>query len=262
MSLTERLKNLFSPKKESPTRNETTLKEILESPNDLAELEKQFDYNFSDRNLLVGALCHRSIQNATSVSEFNSNERLEFLGDSILGMTISEYLYKQYPNQREGRLTKIKGLLVSEAVLFKVAQEINLGKFLIMSKDEHKSGGRKRKAILADAYEAVLGAIYLDGGLAPVRNAVEKHLLENHKDIISGEEFANYKGRLLEHMQARGMGVPRYEVVEENGPEHKKTFRVAAKVKGKQMGFGVGKTKKQAEQKAAKIALGKLISSK
>ncbi len=227
----------------------------LDPPEDLSELEEELDYTFNDKDLLITSLCHRSIQNTADVDDSVSNERLEFLGDSVLGLIISEFLFHQYPNQREGELTKLKGLLVSEVVLYKIAQNIDLGKFVFMSKEEELSGGRNRKTILSDAYEAVLGAMYLDGSMDDVRNAVRIHLLENFEDLVSNDDYINYKGRLLEYTQGQNMGVPRYEVIDESGPEHRKIFNVVAKVMGHEMGYGRGHTKKQAEQQAAKIAM-------
>lgn len=257
MKFFELLQKFLSFRKESPLE---TLKSNgkLSTPNGLSELEEKFGYRFKNRQLLMAALCHRSVLNLGNPEHLKSNERLEFLGDSILGMIISEFLYSKYPNFREGKLTKLKGSLVSEAVLYKVAREIDLGKFLIMSRDEHRSGGRDRKTILADGYEAVLGAIYLDGGLNPVKGAVKAHVLDRHKSIISGDEHTNYKGKLLEYSQGHGMGIPRYEVIEETGPEHRKYFKIVAKIRGKQMGVGHGRTKKEAEQRAAKVAYERL----
>ncbi len=231
---------------------------LVDPPGDLSKLQGEFGYNFKDNDLLITALSHRSIQNMVDNHTFVSNERLEFLGDSILGMIISEFLYNSYPNYREGELTKIKGLLVSEAILFKIAMRIGLGEYIIMSKAEEKSGGRKRKTILADTYEAVLGAIYLDGGYIPTQKAVNRHILENHKEFIGDTEFINYKGRLLEYTQGHNMGVPHYEVAKEEGPEHRKTFEVVAKIRGEKLGSGSGRTKKQAEREAARAAMKKL----
>ncbi|MCP4633647.1 MAG: ribonuclease III [candidate division Zixibacteria bacterium] len=259
MSLFKKFRTIFNTSQKSSGSN-LSLDEELTSSSNISELESKFGYTFRNKNILTVALCHRSIQNSTKSDGPVSNERLEFLGDSVLGMVISEYLYSKYPDFREGKLTKLKGSLVSEAVLFKVAKSIDFGKHLLMSKDEHKSGGRNRKTILADGYEAVLGAIYLDGGLEPAINAIKKHILEKHKTIISGDEHANYKGKLLEYMQGQGWGVPRYEVVDESGPEHKKSFKVVAKIRGKRMGYGIGDTKKEAERRAAKVAFDKLNS--
>jgi len=257
MTLFTKLTALLSSQKHVPERA-NDLDPALVPPENLSELEKEFDYAFKDRRLLVVALCHRSIQNNIGIEGFVSNERLEFLGDSILGMVISEFLYSNYPDYREGKLTKIKGLLVSEAILYRIAQEIDLGRYIIMSNEEQNSGGRNRKTILADAYEAVLGAIYLDDGIEPVRNAVRMHLLEGHESLIAGDEYVNYKGRLLEYTQSRNKGVPRYEVASESGPEHMKTFNVVVKIVGEEMGKGKGHSKKQAEQNAAKLAMQKL----
>jgi len=227
------------------------------------ELEHRLGYRFKDLGLLDRALTHRSFIYASENSSIGSlqnenlvsNERLEFLGDSILGMVVSQFLFENFPGKREGDLTKLKGTLVSEASLSRIARSILLGKYLNLSEEEDKSGGRQRTSIIADAYEAVIGAIYLDGGLAPVRRVIKNQILKRCLELTSDKTFYNYKGELLEYLQALGLGMPRYEIIVEEGPDHQKKFTIGVLVKGKKLGKGVGLSKKEAEQKAAKMAL-------
>ena len=247
-SLIRFLKRLF-PKKERFKR--------------YSELERRLGYRFKNLGLLDRALTHRSYLHAPENSSTNSpqggnlatNERLEFLGDSVLGMVTSQFLFGNFPGKSEGDLTKLKGTLVSEATLSRIARSICLGKYLNLSEEEDKSGGRQRTSIIADAYEAVIGAIYLDGGLVPAQRVIKNQILKRCLELASDKAFYNYKGELLEYMQALGLGMPRYEVLVEKGPDHQKKFTIAVSAKGKKMGKGEGLTKKEAEQKAAKMAL-------
>ena len=217
-------------------------------------LETGLDYFFRDPALLREALTHRSYCQERD----SSYERLEFLGDSVIGLVISRFLYEDFPGKTEGDLTKIKASLVSEMTLARVAQLISLGQYVLMGKEEEKAGGREKPSILSDAYEALIGAMFMDGGLSPARRTVEKHILSRIAEIIQDEDFRNYKGELLEHLQAQGKKLPRYQVLEEKGPDHDKKFTMAVFVKGKEWGRGSGTTKKEAEQNAAKMALEKL----
>ncbi|OGC91342.1 MAG: ribonuclease III [candidate division Zixibacteria bacterium RBG_16_53_22] len=216
----------------------------------LDNFESVLGYVFEDENILAKALSHRS-----SVSGGLANERLEYLGDAVLGLVVSEFLFKRFPEYNEGNLTKIKAALVNEAMLSKVAGKLNLGHFIYLSSEEEKSGGRLKASIIADAMEAVIGAVYLDGGLAPAAAIVKRVLLEDFENLIKDEAMFNYKGELLERMQGEGRGSPRYEVMEELGPDHIKTFIMSVSVDGIKLGSGQGATKKEAEQKAAKMAL-------
>jgi ribonuclease III len=216
----------------------------------LKKIESVLGYTFNDKKLLEKALSHRS-----SVTDGLANERLEFLGDAILGLVVSEFLFKEFPDYNEGNMTKIKAALVNEAMLSKVAYNFNLGQFVFLSPEEEKSGGRLKPSIIADAMEAVIGAIYLDGGLEPTEKVIAKLLLNNFKDLIKDEAMFNYKGDLLERMQGSGKGIPRYEVIEEIGPDHIKVFVISVSVNGVRLGTGQGTSKKEAEQRAAKKAL-------
>ncbi len=220
-----------------------------------SELEHRLGYRFKDLELLDRAMTHRSYIYTPDNANLAANERLEFLGDSVLGMVTSQFLYENFPGKSEGDLTKLKGTLVSEATLSRIARSISLGKYLNLSEEEDKSGGRQRTSIIADAYEAVIGAIYLDGGLVPTQKVIKNQILRRCSELASDKAFYNYKGELLEYMQALGLGTPRYEVLVEKGPDHQKKFTIAVSAKGKKMGRGEGLTKKEAEQKAAKMAL-------
>jgi ribonuclease-3 len=216
----------------------------------LDKLESILGYEFRDRKLLAKALSHRS-----SVSGGLANERLEYLGDAVLGLVVSEFLFKKYPEHNEGNLTKTKAALVNEAMLSKVARKFSLGKYIYLSSEEEKSGGRLKPSIVADATEALIGAIYLDGGLEPASGIIKKFILDDFENLIKDESMLNYKGDLLERMQGEGRGSPRYEIIEEIGPDHVKTFVMSVSVDGAKLGSGRGNTKKEAEQRAAKMAL-------
>lgn len=213
-------------------------------------MEDVIGYRFRDENLLLQAMSHRS-----SVEDGPSNERLEFLGDAVLDLVVSQYLFGAYPDFDEGALTKTKASLVNEAVLSKVAGNFKLGQFVFLSKEEEKSGGREKSSIISDATEALIGAIYLDGGLEAARNVIIRFILSDIDELINDKAIYNYKGDLLEMMQGNGRGMPKYEITDEQGPDHIKTFEVAVSIDGVSYGTGKGSTKKEAEQKAAKMAL-------
>jgi len=223
-----------------------------------AHLYQSLHYRFKDPALLVLALKHRSFAGTNHHSHAETNERLEFLGDAILGLIVTEFLYKKYPTQPEGRLTEIKSLVVSRKILTQVARKIHLGEYLYLGIGEEKSGGRDRSSIISDAMEAVFGAVYLDGGYGAIKNVIDSLILTNLDDILHRYLNRNFKSQLLEYTQAHGFGVPRYFVEEETGPEHDKSFRISVQVKDKTWGVGQGKNKKQAEQQAAKDALSKI----
>jgi ribonuclease-3 len=219
------------------------------------ELERRLGYRFGNLELLDRALTHRSYIHTPENEDLRANERLEFLGDSVLGMVTSRFLFENFPDKSEGDLTKLKSTLVSEANLSRIAKSISLGKYLNLSEEEDKSGGRERSSIISDAYEAVIGAVFLDGGLVPTERMIRNQILKKYLEITTDQTLHNYKGELLEYMQALGLGLPDYEILEERGPDHQKRFTIAVSVKGKHMGQGVGKNKKEAEQKAARMAL-------
>jgi ribonuclease III len=218
----------------------------------LESLEKVIDYRFNDRGLLQTALSHRSSLKDTGLE---SNERLEFLGDAILGLIVSAFLYRKYSDLTEGELTRMKAMLVNETVLARASLSFGLGNYIYLSTEEKKAGGDSRPSITADAFEALLGAVYLDGGYDHARRMVRKYILKNYQEILGDKKLLNYKGELLEHMQAQGGAMPHYHVEDQIGPDHDKIFVVGVYVDNQLLGEGRGKSKKEAEQKAAREAM-------
>jgi len=219
-------------------------------------LFRTISYRFRNDDLLRQALTHRSFLQEEKKSTM-SNERLEFLGDAVLGLVVTDELYQRFPESREGELTSIKAHLVSREMLAKQAAKIGLGKFLFLGMGEENSGGRTRESILSNAYEALVGAIYLDGGVEQVRSFLKHHLLRDG-DLLVRKVHRNYKGWLLEYVQSRGEPNPKYFILEEKGPDHKKEYTVEVRVAGKAWGKGSGFSKKKAEQEAARQAIRKL----
>ncbi len=213
------------------------------------ELEKVLNYTFRDKKLLREALTHKSCGEGRRA--LKDNERLEFLGDSILGAVVAEYLYKLLDENEEGVLSKIKANLVSRHNLYFWAQDLNLSKFILLGQGEEHSGGRTRPSILSNAVESLLGALYLDGGFEETEKVVLKWL-ETQKIQPDDQD---YKSTLQERLQKKGCAVPEYEVISTVGPEHNKIFTVRVSLLGKELGEGKGKNKKSAEQQAAKNAL-------
>lgn len=226
-------------------------------PDDLSDLANVLGYKIRNPQLFVQALVHRSYLQQTN-QQGQSNERFEFLGDSILNLVVGEYLFRLFPQADEGELTKVRSRLVNRKALVAYAKGINLIKFILMSHSASQSMGKGSDTIVADTQEAIIAAIYLDGGFAEAKRFVERQLdkaLENHTIVISDE---NYKSMLLEYAQANGLGVPRYLIVKEDGPDHDRTFTVDVILSNKKRGSGVGKNKKEAEQAAASKALEEL----
>jgi ribonuclease-3 len=229
----------------------------------LSELERILGYRFQNNGLLITSLSHRSYVNSQRTDKkLESNERLEFLGDAVLNIIVTDYLYREYPDKEEGRMSKMKSLVVSSRVLGLCAEAWKLGDFILLSRSEEKSGGRKRLSILADAYEAVIGAVYLDGGLESARKLIHSSLMEIMDEVLDDEELANYKSKLLEYTQSRGMGIPSYDVLQETGPEHQKSFVVGVYVQNQEWGRGSGNSKKSAEQAGARVALANLTTER
>ena len=219
----------------------------------LAELERRLGVRFRRRRGLAQALVHRSYRVEGEPAE--SNERLEFLGDTVLGQIVAEHLYQNFPEWSEGQLTKLKAAVVSEVTLDEAARRIGLGEFLVMAKGEEHSGGRERASLLSDALEAVIGATYLDRGLRAARTLVVKLLGEAMWELEQDEQRGDFKTMLQELTQERHKQPPVYRVVGEEGPDHDKTFVVEARFGRRLLGQGTGKSKKEAEQMAAKEAL-------
>ena len=239
-------------------------------------LETALDHRFANKDLLVQALTHRSLayeQSGAGETPREDNERLEFLGDAVLGVVVAEALFQGHPDWQEGELTRMRAQLVSRRHMAEVAQAIGLGDHLLLGKGEERSGGRKKTAILANAMEAVLAAMYLDAGLKgktgalePVRRFARKHILGSAADdlareLISGAALGDHKSALQEHLQATRAGVPVYRVESESGPDHRKRFQVEVRLRtadgqiGVSLANGSGSTKKKAEQEAARRAL-------
>jgi ribonuclease-3 len=224
----------------------------------IAGFQRALGFRFSSQKLIRKSLTHRSYLQGNGDNVELSNERLEFLGDSVLELIVNEHLYKRYPGKREGDLTKMKSLLVSRSVLARQARTMGLGTFVLLSDAEQDAGGRRRASILADTYEAVLGAIYLDRGFDAAREFVEGNLLFGAEQILSDRTHTNYKNILQELVQAEFKTHPRYRTSSEEGPDHEKIFTVEVNVHGKSFGEGRGANKKQAEQEAARSALDSL----
>ncbi len=218
-------------------------------------LEAKLGYRFRDPELLAHALVHRSFLTGKDLPYVSNNERLEFLGDSVLNMLTTEYLYRTYPDDPEGDLSKRKSAIVSGHACAQSSKEWNLSEYVKIGKSEAKMGGRGKESILADAYEAVLGAVYLDGGLEEVRAILNRFHFPRVQEIISAEDFVNFKSALLEYAQGVLRTAPEYVVVGEDGPEHQKVFTTEVHVNGKTYGRGMGPNKKKAEQEAARVSL-------
>ena len=225
----------------------------------LDELQEKLNTSFTDLEILDQALTHSSYGNELLRDDIKNNERLEFLGDAILKLIISEYLYKNFPECAEGDLTKIRAAVVSDLSLSEISKNLGMGKYFLLGKNEKASGGELKKSNLANALESTIAAMYLDLGLASAAEVVIR-LLKDQIDRASAKDFIiDYKSALQELCQKNKWGLPFYQVAKEMGPKHKKIFWIAAKIKGKKYGSGRGRSKKEAEQNAAKEALAKLI---
>ncbi len=219
----------------------------------IKELETAIGYEFKDIRLLENALAHSSYANEHFHNSLMSNERLEFLGDSILGMIVADHLYRNFPDRPEGELTRMRADMVCEQSLAVIAHQINLGDFLMLGHGEEQGGGRKRSSILADAVESVIAACYLDGGYDAALRFVRRFVLS---DIpVVRYHNVDYKTALQERVQQRKNQVLSYHLVGEEGPDHEKHFNVEVQLNGVQIGLGSGTSKKRAEQDAARTAL-------
>ena len=218
---------------------------------ELKQFQENIGYYFKNEKLLRQALTHSSYANERHLKKLSDNERLEFLGDAVLEVASSDFLFKHYPQMPEGELTKLRASIVCEPTLALCTQEMDLGKYLYLGRGEDQTGGRTRKSILSDALEAVIGAIYLDGGFASAKEFVNKYIL---KDIEHKHLFYDSKTILQEVVQGEHEQLS-YVLLEESGPDHNKSFKVAVQIGNKQISVGVGHTKKAAEQEAAYQAL-------
>ncbi len=226
----------------------------------IKELEAAIGYRFQNISLLQNALAHSSFANERWHNSLMSNERLEFLGDSVLGMLVAEYLYRTFPNRPEGELTRMRADMVCEKALTVVASQIGLGNHLLLGRGEEQGGGRSRESILADAVESVIAACYLDGGMEAAKQFVERFVLTHVP--VTRLTNTDYKTALQEMVQQKRNQILTYHLVGESGPDHDKKFSVELTLNGQVIGNGIGSSKKRAEQEAAKAALQRLTADK
>jgi ribonuclease-3 len=235
------------------------LPESIAAADSLAVLESLLGYRFRDQRWLIRALTHRSFVNEQG-EEYVHNESLEFLGDSVLGFLVSARIFQRFPDLSEGDLSKLKAYLVSAVNLVHLAERIKLGEFLRLSRGEEKTGGRMKKAILVDSYEAILGAIYLDGGIEAVSEFLERELGQIfERPDLRQLTYGDFKSALQEHLHNLSYPEPIYRVVGEIGPDHKKTFVVEVIIQDRVVAQASGKSKKEAQQAAAQQALERLM---
>ena len=224
-----------------------------------AKLEEKIKYRFKDQLLLKQALTHSSYANERKINKIHDYERLEFLGDAVLELVSSEFLYVNHTTMPEGEMTKLRSSFVCEQALAYCAREIALGEYLFLGKGEETTGGRNRDSIIADVMEALIGAIYLDGGFASAKEHIYRFILS---DLENKQLFYDSKTILQEIVQSKNEGTLHYEIISETGPDHDKQFLVVAKLNNESIGEGIGRTKKAAEQKAAYQAILKLKKNK
>jgi ribonuclease-3 len=216
---------------------------------DYKELEQCLDYQFKNQNLIIEALTHKSYKKSYN------NERLEFLGDAVLNLIVGEFLYKKFPNSHEGDLSKIRASLVNEQGFTKLAKAIHLGDYIFLSESEDRNKGRQKASILSDAFEAIMGAIYLEAGLEVLKPIILKLLEDNYDKINLDELFSDYKTALQEVTQAQFGSIPIYKLDNATGPDHEKIFELSLWINDKKYATALGKSKKLAQQEAAKKTL-------
>ncbi len=221
----------------------------MNKTNGYKELEGKLDYSFKDSSLIVSALTHSSFKNERQ--DIRDYERLEFLGDAVLELAVSEFLYKDNPGMKEGDMTKMRASLVCEPTLAYCAQELALGDYILLGKGEEKTGGRGRESIISDVFEAIIGALYLDGGISAAVDFIKKYVLTDYRNKI---EFRDSKTSLQEYVQEKGLQME-YILAGESGPDHHKVYTVRVLINGREYGTGRGSSKKRAEQNAAYEAL-------
>ncbi|MGQ9619166.1 MAG: ribonuclease III [Candidatus Aminicenantia bacterium] len=223
----------------------------MEGGLNLSLLEKKLGIEFIDKNLLIKALTHKSY---AFENEEESNERLEFLGDSILNSIVSGFLFINFPEMEEGEMSKLRARLIGTETLYKIGKKMRIGEFLLLGKGEEKTAGREKKRIIVSAVEALIAALYLDRGYESTKDLVIKWI----KPVLGGKSLrisTDYKSILQELVQKKKMGLPEYRIVKESGPPHNKIFKIELWVEGRKISSSHGKSKKEAQQKAAKIAL-------
>ena len=221
-------------------------------------IEKIIRYKFRDRNYLSAAFKHKSYLIIHREPAHQSNERLEFLGDAVLDLVVTEFLFRELPHESEGVLSKIKSVLVSRKVLAQIISDMDLGRYLLMNRGEEQTGGRNRMSNMANLYESILGAIYMDGRLKSAEKFISFTLLDCYDTFISDQDHINYKSLLLEDAQSEGLGIPRYILSKESGPDHEKLFEIEVSSNDENSATGTGKSKKIAEQNSARNLLEKI----
>jgi ribonuclease-3 len=236
--------------------------QVLRLPGGLAALETRIGYRFRDRDLLEHALTHTSHAHEDASGAVADNESLEFLGDAVLGFAVADMLFQAFPQHDEGQKSKMKAALVSTASLAELAERLNLGACLMLGRGEEKTGGRRKQALIANAFEALVAAIYLDGGIERARSFLAEQFAGALSDLSeSGGPREDHKSALQEYVQSRVLPLPEYRVVKESGPDHAKLFTVSVSVEGQELGTAEGRSKKEAEQEAARLALARLRAS-
>jgi ribonuclease-3 len=231
---------------------------VVRLRDEFEDLQARIFYEFNDRGLLEHALTHKSRAAEDASGGVADNESLEFLGDAVLGLVVADLLFHQYPDYTEGQKSKVKAAVVSTQSLARQAEEIRLGEHLILGRGEEKTGGRFKQALLADAYEALIAAIYLDGGLDAARAFLRRELKEAIDAGIAQTFAPDHKSTLQERLQALGRPLPEYRLSGSEGPDHRKTFTIEVVVSGEVLGTATGRAKKEAEQEAARLALARL----
>jgi ribonuclease-3 len=238
--------------------------QVVPFGSELEPLERRINYRFKDRGMLEHARTHRSRVHEDASGGVFDNESMEFLGDSVLGFVIAAMLFREFPQHNEGQKSKLKASLVSSASLARLGERLNLGDFLILGRGEEKTGGRRKHAIIGDSYEALIAAIYLDGGIEPAQRFIEKEfasLIEEAKRTGAAASFTeDWKSALQEYLQSGGRGLPVYRLAGEIGPDHRKSFVVEIVVDGDVVATAEGRSKKEAAQAAAKAALERLTA--
>ncbi|PID29820.1 MAG: ribonuclease III [Candidatus Cloacimonadota bacterium] len=224
------------------------------------ELQRKINYRFNNLDLLRESMTHVSFLRKVNPDHkvISAFERMEFLGDSILGLAVAEMLFGKYPNSREGSLSKIKSKVVCSKFLAKKARKLNLGRYILISEEEERSGGRHKSSILADAAESLICAVYLDSNMDKAKEFINNFILDGFEEDIKKSEFINYKSKLQEYTQGLYKKTPDYQLISESGPDHKKIFRVKVLIQNEIAGIGEGACKKKAQQNAAKEACLKL----
>ena len=245
-------------------RDEVRGGRVVPFGSELEPLERRMGYRFKDRGMLEHALTHRSRVHEDASGGVFDNESMEFLGDSVLGFVVAALLFREFPQHNEGQKSKLKASLVSSASLARLAERLDLGSFLILGRGEEKTGGRRKHAIIADCYEALIAAIYLDGGIEPAQKFIESQFAdlvgEARRSGAAASFTEDWKSALQEYLQSHGRGLPAYRLAAEVGPDHRKSFVVEVVVEGEAVANAEGRSKKEAAQAAARAALEKLTA--